>query len=287
VLADLSAHSDTSNIPLSEEEENRLAWLGLGLQPLNQELARAQQVAELTDDGDIGALVAFVYPESPAEASGVQPGWIILRLHVPGYPQPVDVQVSEYTAGIQFPWEYIDQIPEDRYEGAPRPWPNASNGLTQALTEAGFGTTVTVDFVVDGVVVQKEFVVEQSPPHHESAPRFKSDELGITVRDVTYELRQYFQLSKQDPGVTISKVESGSKASVAGIRHFEMITHIGDEPVMNVADFERLIAPGGDLRFTIKRLTRTRQVPVTLQVSEQPAPDEEAAEEDVSDAIDS
>ena len=69
-----ASHIDPSNVPLTEQEESRLAWVGVELQPLNKELARANNVSKLTRDGQIGALVSYVYPGSPAEKAGVEVG---------------------------------------------------------------------------------------------------------------------------------------------------------------------------------------------------------------------
>ena len=88
----------------------------------------------------------------------------------------------------------------------------------------------------------------------------------MTVRDLTYELRQYFRRPVSEPGVIVSKIEPGSKASVAGLRPYEIITHVNDQPVMNVKEFETLTAQSGELRFEVKRWTRGRVVKVTLDV---------------------
>lgn len=273
VLADLDAHSDLSNIPLSEDQESRLAWLGVVLQPLNRDLARANKVAEQTNDGQTGAVVNFVYPGSPAAQAGVEPGWILVRLRVPGHPQPIDATVSEGAAGFPLPWDQLDQLPEQYYERIPPPWPSAENELTRMLTEAGFGTVISAEFFADGNRIVKEFTVEQSPPHYDSAARHTSHAMGLTVRDVTYELRQYFQMADDEPGLIISKIEPGSKASIAGIKPYEMVTHVNGQPVKSVEQFAESTAPGGELRLTIKRMTRTRQVPVKIEPASPELPD--------------
>ena len=53
----------------------------------------------------------------------------------------------------------------------------------------------------------------QGPPSYDSAPKYKQEALGLTVRDMTYEVRRYLQKKDDDPGVVISKIELGSKAS--------------------------------------------------------------------------
>ena len=114
------------------------------------------------------------------------------------------------------------------------------------------------------------FEVVESPPYYDSAKRFKSSSLGLTARDLTFEVRRYFQKAADDPGVIVSKIEPGSKASVAGVRPYEIITHANDQPINNVDDFERLTAESGpELRLNIKRMTQGRIVKIRMPEGEE------------------
>ncbi len=267
VLDQLPGHTDPSNIPLSEEEENRLAWLGAELQPLDRQLARANNVSDLTQDGEFGALVAYVYPDSPAAQAGIETGYILIRLHMEGEPKPLDVDLDgyRYSTGT-FPWDRLDELPEQLYDQVSTPWPSAENSFTRSLTDLGFGKKYTAEFFHDGQVVKKEFETVESPPHYDAAARYKSEELGLTVRDLTYEVRRYFQKTPDDPGVIISRLEPGSKASVSGIKPYEIITHVNDAPVKSVQEFQTLIKDQEELRFSILRMTRERQVRIKMEV---------------------
>jgi serine protease Do len=88
--------------------------------------------------------------------------------------------------------------------------------------------------------------------------------MGITVRNLTYELRRYFQKTEDQPGVIVSKLEPGGKASVAGIKPFEIVTHINGQPVKSVDDFKKLTSGPGELKMSINRMTKGRQVKITL-----------------------
>ncbi|MCX5647712.1 MAG: PDZ domain-containing protein [Planctomycetota bacterium] len=265
VLGALAQNVDLSNVPLSEEEENRIAWLGALLQPMDRELARLNKVSHLTQDGQTGAIVSYVYPASPADKAGVKAGWILLRLHVEDFPKPLEIKMENDRSGDwEFPWERLDELPEEYYDRLPAPWQPAENSFTRMITDIGFGKKYRAEFVADGQTVFKDFEVVQSPPHFGAAPRFKSDALGITVRDMTYEVRRYLQKEPNDPGIVISKVEPGSKASVAGIKPYETITHVNEQPVANVKDFERLIAGQQELRLAVKRMVQGRVVKITL-----------------------
>ncbi|MCX5683864.1 MAG: PDZ domain-containing protein [Planctomycetota bacterium] len=264
VLAELPKNIDAHNVPLSEETQTRLAWMGVELQALNRELARANKVADLTKDGETGGLVSYVYPNSPAAKAGVEAGWILLRLRADKYPKPIEIRAKEDSDRGPFPWERLDELHEQYYDRMPAPWPNVENTLTRTLTDLGYGTKYKADFFHDGKAVTKDFEVVQGPLHYDAAARYKSQALGITVRDITYELRRYLQKKDDDPGVVISKMEPGSKASVAGIKPFETITHVNDKPVANVKEFEAAIAGQDELRLSVKRMTRGRVVKIKM-----------------------
>ena len=264
-LSDLAKSSDPSNVPLSEEQENRLAWIGVELQPLNQELARANNVSDLTNDGEMGALVTYVYPDSPAAKAGVEPGWVFLRIDAEGQPKPIDLHIeSDSFRDRPFPWDRLGEAPESVFDRIPTPWAPAENALIRTLTDLGFGKKFTGEFFSDGKNIKKDFVVTQSPSHFLSAPKFKNVALGLTVRDLTYEVRRYLQKKTDEPGVVISKIEMGSKASVSGLKPYELITAVNDQPVNSVKDFEALTKDQEELRLTIKRMTKGRIVKIKL-----------------------
>jgi hypothetical protein len=263
LLANLTKNADPSNVPLPEAEENRVAWMGVELQNLDMELARVNNVSRLTNDGEIGALVSYVHPNSPASQANVKPGAILLRLHVEDYPKPISVRTDE-VQGLQFPWDRLDEVPEQYFDQIPRPWPSAQNKFNRTLTKLGFGKKYQAEFFCDGEIVTQEFEVVESPPHYDSSKRFKSKAAGFTVRDLTYEVRRYFQLKPEDAGVIVSKVEMGSRAAVAGIRPLELILSVNGEPVHSVTELEEVIAEGGEFRLNVKRMTVSRVV--TLKI---------------------
>ena len=266
VLGDLAKHSDPANVPVAEEEEMRLAWMGIELQPMTPQLAQINQVAHLTGRGENGAIVTHVYPGSPAAEAGIEPGFILLRLHLGGQPKPIDVRMEMDMAyqDMGFPWEQLDELPEEYFDQIPVPWPSAENSLRRNLTEIGLGTSYRAEIYHSGKLVFRDFTVEQGPPNYRTASRHTAEELGITVRDLTYEVRHYLQRRSEEPGVVVSRVEPGDKASVSGIRPYEIITHINDSPVMDVEGFAQLVDGQRDLRISIKRMSTGRIVKMRI-----------------------
>ena len=262
--------ADPANVPVSEADENRLAWLGVELQPLTRELARANQVSDQTRDGQTGGLITYIHPDSPAAKAGIKAGMVMLRLRAASQPVPIEIQLEEDFARAQgFPWERLDEIRDQFFERIFTPWPPVETPLTRALTDLGFGTRFTADFVEEGKLLTQEFEVVPGPTHYESAARFKSESLGITVRNLTYDVLRYIQRKADEPGVVVSRIEPGGRASVAGVKPYELITHIQDQPVSTVADFERLVAAEkGDLKLTLKRMAKGRIATIRAVSSE-------------------
>ena len=269
MLADLPANSDPANVPLTEAQEGRLAWMGVILQPMNRELARMHDVSVETSDGETGALVAHVYPDSPAARAGIKSGAILLRLHVKGQALPMDVRLPGdehyyYEGEEESVADDDEELAAAAYRQPARPWAPAEDALTRALTDLGFGREYTAELRVGPLPVKKSLKVVEGPPHFDTAPRHKSADLGLTVRDLTFEVRRYYQMKPADPGVIVSAVEPGSKAAVAGIRPFEIVVQVNGRAVAGVKEFAAACEKQEELRLAVKRLTRERQVKIKL-----------------------
>ncbi|MSU32333.1 MAG: hypothetical protein EXS25_06700 [Pedosphaera sp.] len=259
----LPESADPANVPVSEAEENRLAWIGVEMQPLSRELARANGASDQTRDGQSGGLITYVHRESPGAKAGIKPGMILLRLRSAKQPLPIEVQLEEDFARAQgFPWERLDEIRAQFFERIPTPWPPAETAFTRALTDLGFGTKFNAELLDEGRLLKVDFVVEAGPLHYEAAKRFKSESLGVTVRDLTYDVRRYIQRGEKEPGVVVSRIEAGGRASVAGVKPYELVTHIDDQEVSSVADFARLTAGSAELKLTLKRMSKGRIVTI-------------------------
>jgi hypothetical protein len=266
-IADPNENTDPGNIPLTEEQENRLAWVGFEMQPMNPELARANNVSDQTNDGETGALLTYVYPDSPDAKAGVEPGWVLLRIDAEDQPKPIDVRVAaDPFSERPFPWDRYNEVSEAYFDRVLElsPWPRAENSVVRTVTDLGFGKKYTMEFFHDGKVDKKTFTVTEGPPHFSNAPKYKDAGLGMTVKDLTYEVRRYMQKKSDDPGVIIGRIEPGSRASKAGLKPYEVITHVNDHPVMNVKDFEKEMKGQTEVRLSVKRMTQGRIVKITL-----------------------
>ncbi len=259
--------------PLAESDRGKLTWLGVEYQPLEEGVARERGIADLCDGGRIGLYINYVYPDSPAAELGLKKGNILLSLSAPGE-KPISFDGSyrnEYFSN--FPWAELDMLPEAYYDEIPEPWPSANNPLNKALTRIGSNKEVTLAVIVGDKIENFKVTLKDSPKHFEQAERFESSELGITVCEPTFELRRYFRLKDTDAGLLVSKVKAGSKASVAGIKPYEVIVSVNGTPVKTTAEFAAAVADQRELKIEVRRMANSRMVNIVL-----PAPGSEEAD---------
>ena len=268
-----AAEIDAANVPLSERDENRAAWLGVELQPLTPQLAQEMKITRFTSqdnrrgsDEVNGGVVTHVHPGSPAERAGLKINDVLLRVHAEGRAQPHFINVSNEGYQREFPWAQYDSISLEYFERGyvPTPWPAANNAANQVLTGIGFGKAVRIGCVINGEPKDISLVVELSPDTYESAPQFEAEALGLNARDLTYEARHYFRRKPDDPGVIVSRVEAGRHAAVAGIRPYEIIVKVNDAEVRGIGEFEAALKDRQELQFTVRRMNRERIVRVNL-----------------------
>ena len=105
-----------------------------------------------------------------------------------------------------------------------------------------------------------DLTVSAAPENSESTKKFTDSSLGLSVANLTFEVRDYFRLKPEDSGVVISRVRAGERAAVAGLKPFEIIQSVNDTPVRNIEEFQSLTEKGGDLKFKVLRFNKTRIV---------------------------
>ena len=236
-----------------------------GWQPMDHDLAIFHKVASQTQDGQLGAIVTFVIEDSPAARQGIEPGDVLLRLHVEGRRRPVPIVVGYDDSpmfGQAFPWEMLDEIPDEYYGQIPPPWPTAESSLNRTLTNIGIGTEFRLEYAREGEILSAEMNVQMGPAHYKAASEWKSESLGLTVRDITYEVRRYFQMDANSPGIIISNIEPGSKASIAGLKPYEVILSINESEIRSVESLQKIIESVNVIRLQVKRMGQGRVVKI-------------------------
>ena len=174
-------------------------FLGIALQPLSDELAKAFKI-----EGNAGALVSEVTTKSPAEKAGIQAGDVVVAVDKKKVEGPRELQL-----------------------------------LVAAIAP---GTKVDVKLVRDGKEKTVNVELGERPGNKVAAndqPE-KSGEPdvldGVTVGDITPELRKQFGLPESSKGVVITEIDPDSASAEAGLKVGDVVHEINREPVTSAKD---------------------------------------------------
>lgn len=215
--------------------ETRRGWLGVRIQTVTDEIAES-----LGLDSKKGALVADVTKGGPAEPAGIKAGDIILKFDG-------------------------RDVPEMRM-------------LPRIVADTGPGKTVDVVILRKGEEVTLRVTVgrlEEGEKKTAAKPEKEEDKkkevvtksvLGMTLSDLTDELRTKYKISNDVSGVVITAIEDGSEAAEKRISEGEVVVEVNQEEVKTpqdvldqVEEVEKkgrnsvlltLSKPDGELRFT-------------------------------------
>jgi S1-C subfamily serine protease len=248
---------DPRAVPMTKNQEKRLVWLGVEFQELTKPVAEALGVQDrdFTNDGRRGLLVTELYADSPAARAGIKVEDILLSVQPEGETaRDLVAEVDRFGLGRGI---YPDR------RGVQPPWKPTKNYLTTVLTEIGAKKKVTFDVLRGKEKSRITLVLEDAPTDYETAERFKDDALGLTVKELTYEVRHFQKLEPGVTGVTVAKVESGSKADVAKLAPLSIIIKVNDVAVKDVAHFRQLAASSKNLTLTTVLFGQTKLVELT------------------------
>ncbi len=179
------------------------AWLGVFTQPLKDEYA---EYWDLEAKG--GLIVSTVVPGSPAAEVGLQPGDIIQEFN-----------------GIPI------RAKQDR----------DVIGFTKLVRETGAENKVSIKLLRNGVPQEIYVQLGVRPITSRDADEYEDPLFGLTVREITTDIRIALNLAEDVKGVIIRRVRSGSAAQIAKMRPGVIIMNFGDHPVTNIADFKAAI----------------------------------------------
>jgi serine protease Do len=211
-------------------------WLGVRIQTVTEEIAES-----LGLDDTVGALVASVTPEGPAEEAQIQPGDVILE---------------------------FDHKPIDRMRGLPRIVAETPIGKEVEVVVWRRGER-TIFGVTLGELPEEEELAALTEEGADVPPTSAAiDSLGVTVATITEELRTRFELPEGAQGVVIVDVAEGSAAAKESLRPGDVIVEVGQEEVSSPPEVAAkvgqaqqdakksvllLIDRSGDLRFVALR----------------------------------
>lgn len=176
------------------------AFLGVFTQPLTDDLAEYWGLAQ-----EGGIVVGTIIAGSPAAQAGLQMGDVITRFG------GVTVKAKQDREVLAF---------------------------TKLVRDAGAGASVPVTVLRNGEPVELTVTLAERPKSARDAGEFEDETFGLTVREITTDVRILLNLSEDVQGVIVRRVKSGSWASLAEIIPGTIILNFGGHPVTNLDDYK-------------------------------------------------
>ena len=173
-------------------------WLGVQIQPVSTDAARTFKLKEAR-----GAVIIDVTGGSPAEKAGLKPEDIVVA--VDGRPVADSTELSRYVAS---------KTP---------------------------GTSVRLQLVRNGSEKDLSVTLGTFPEEgatQASAPGEDSDQLGMTIRNLTPDMAEHLELPRGARGVVVADVEGGA-AEQAGLRQGDVIVSVNGTSISDVDGFRR------------------------------------------------
>lgn len=179
------------------------AWLGVFTQPLTEDLA---QYWDLPNEG--GIVVATVLAGSSAYAAGILAGDVIVDFNGVPVSATQDKDVAAFTKMVR---------------------------------ESPIEEELPITLYREGVVQTIRLTLMPRPKAARDAEEFEDSIFGLTVRELTRDVRIILNLSDDVEGVIVRRAKSGSAANLAGIRPNFIILRFSDYPIRNLEDFEQAV----------------------------------------------
>jgi serine protease Do len=175
-------------------------FMGVNTQSLSPDLAAEFGVKQ-------GALITDVEPDSPADKAGLKSGDIITKLNGADIEDPRRLQLA------------VIQIAPD--------------------------TEVTVEYVREGKTLSMKFKLGELPSQtlasgNHAAGNDEGVLNGVTVTDITPEVRAQLQLPHDLAGALITDVDSESASAEAGLEAGDIVLGLNRKPVKNASEAVKL-----------------------------------------------
>jgi serine protease Do len=226
---------------LKDFGHTRRGWLGVNIQSVTDEIAES-----LGLDKPKGALIASVRDGGPAQVAGIQPGDVVLTF-----------DGKEVTDMRRLP-RIVAETPIDKSVKV-KVWRKRKE--------------VQVDVKVgelDETDQQAALTPSKQQPPAETPGTVKA--LGLSMANLTPELRERFSIAEDSAGVVVTDVAADSPASEKGMRAGDLIVEVAQEEVKNptqitakIDDARKsgrksvllLVDRQGDLRFVALKIDQS------------------------------
>lgn len=186
---------------LQEKGSVTRGWLGVQIQGMTEELAKSYGL-----ESEKGALLASVFPESPADQGGLKGGDVVLKFDGREIEEPFDL--SAFVAETEV-------------------------GKKAKLTVMREGKEMVLTVKIGKR--EEEEVAQGAQPHQ---PSGKADILGLYVRGLRAEESQQIGIKK---GVLVERIEPGSPAAERDIHEGDLILEVNQTQIESVPDYENVV----------------------------------------------
>lgn len=222
---------------LLEHGEVRRGWLGVRIQTVTDEIAETLGLKE-----PIGALVASVIPDGPAEKAGIKAGDVI----------------------VEFDGKTVEQMRK-----LPRIVADTEVGNAVPVKLWRKNGEVSVKVKIGVLEETAEKVSVEAPEDEAPSSKTKIEDLGLTAANIDARLRDQYDLEDDTKGVVVTEVDPAGPSAAKGIREGDVIVEISQDEVNTPSDLaERvkeareagrklvllLIEGEGGLRFVTVRI---------------------------------
>ncbi len=190
----------------------RRGWLGVRIQSVTPELAEGLKMAK-----PMGALIAAVTDGGPADKAGIRQGDVV----------------------VKFNGQDIDEM----------------RHLPRIVAETTFDTSVPVVVLRQGKEMTFQVKVgeldetaenkaaESAPqPSKPKAPDASKTILGLSLAEMSEQLRQRYNIADEAAGVVVLNVDSKSNAAGKGLKAGDVIVEVDQNSVTTPADVEKRVA---------------------------------------------
>ncbi|NLL36400.1 MAG: DegQ family serine endoprotease [Fretibacterium sp.] len=184
-------------------------WLGISVQNLTPELAGAYEV-----ESETGVIVGDVFSGSAAEKAGIQTGDVIIK-----------VDGSEVKDTLWF----VNKIREK----AP--------GSTVKLTLVREGREISLTAKLNERPEDADGPMRRSDAGQEPVGK-ALEKVGLSVAELTQDLRQRFRLDSNRDGLVVVRVAPGSSADAAGLRSGDLLLQVNGRKVANLEQLNQALA---------------------------------------------
>jgi S1-C subfamily serine protease len=181
------------------EDDSDVAYFGVFTQPLTDDFATYWGLEKKG-----GLIVSTVVPGSPAATAGFLSGDIITEFDGTPIKAKQDRDIL---------------------------------GFSKLVRESGTGRSVAVKFLRGGEPMSIDVQLLARPRTKGDAQEFETESLGMTVREITRDVRIALNLAEDVQGVIVRRVKSGGAASLGRMRPGLIIMSLGDHAITNLDDF--------------------------------------------------